>query len=210
MRSKATACRAGAAIGCLIILVGGCDGGDDDSHSGDSTADTGPPDVKCPDDLPQFTASPDGGIEADEVTHHSLRVRLISANENPPRKGVDNTWTIQLMDREGAPLDDVEIAAACTRMPPPHTHGTPPLGKDGGPGVIPLVKPGQFQLSFLNFIMDGVWQVQLVTNRTGAGSDAGDTDASVEPATQEFTYCDKMHRHPGSELSVFHVCVLRK
>ena len=80
MRNKATACRAGAAIGCFIILMGGCDGGDDDTHPGGTTADVGPPDVKCPDDLPPFTASPDCGIEADDVKHHSLRVRLISAN----------------------------------------------------------------------------------------------------------------------------------
>jgi hypothetical protein len=172
--------------------------------------DASPPDVKCPDNLPPFTASPDGGIEADEIKHHSLRVRLISANQDPPIKSVDNTWTIQFMDRDGAPLDDVEIAAACTRMPPPHTHGTPPLGEDGGQGVIPLEQPGQFKLAFLNFIMDGVWQVQLATNRTGAGSDAGEKDASVEAPAQEYTFCDDSHRHPASELSVFHVCVLRK
>lgn len=176
--------------------------------------DAGPPDVKCPDNLKPFKASADGGLEADEIAHDSLRVRLISATEVPPRKGVDNSWTIQFMDHDGAPLDDVEIAAACTRMPPPHTHGTPPLGVDGGPGVIALDKPGQFELAFLNFIMDGVWQVQLVTNRTGAAS-ADDMDASVEAEPEakadEYTYCDAMARnHPGTELSIFHVCVLRK
>jgi hypothetical protein len=198
-------CRAGAAIGCLIVLLAGCSKSDD--GDGEGAADASPADVKCPDTLPDFTATPESGLEADEVTHHSLRVRVTSANQIPPLKGTDNTWTIQFMDRDGAPLDDVEVAAACTRMPPPHTHGTPPLN-----GVKALDQPGQFQLGFLNFIMDGVWQVQLVTNRTGRESNgqADGGDASVEAAPQMFTYCDKMKRHPGSELSVFHVCVLAK
>lgn len=202
---RAAACRAGAAIGCVIVLLVGC-GDDDDSGGRGSTTDAGSPDVKCPDNLPTFTATPESGLEADEVTHQSLRVRVISANQIPPLKGTDNTWTIQFMDRDGAPIDDVEVAAACTRMPPPHTHGTPPLK-----GVTRLDKPGQFELGFLDFIMDGVWQIQLVTNRTGeADQNADDSDASVEAAPQEFTYCDKMRRHPGTELSIFHVCVLPK
>jgi hypothetical protein len=200
------ACRAGAAIGCVIFLVAGCGDGSDDSHSGGADSHEPPPpaDVKCPDNFPEFTATMDGGLEADQVTHESLRVRVTSANEIPPRKGAENDWTVQFMDRDAKPLDDVELVAVCTHMPPPHNHYSHQLGE-----LTPQKQPGSFAIGFLNFTMEGVWEVQLLTNRAGAANaGADDADASVEAAPQEFTFCDKPKKHPGSELSTFRVCVL--
>jgi hypothetical protein len=198
-----TAARACASIACLIALLAACSGGSD--HSGSGVVDAGPtplPDIKCPDDIPAFTATPQSGLEA-KVTHETLRVRLTSAAPVHPTKNAVNNWTVQFMDRDGAVLGDVEIAAACAHMPPPHNHGTAPLK-----GTKPLSDPGQFELDYLNFIMRGPWQLQLAINRTGAkAGNADDSDGGAEVAPTEYTDCDTQKKHPGSEKAVFYFCV---
>jgi hypothetical protein len=184
-------------------MLAGCSGGDDDSGSGGSAVDAGPLDIKCPDDLPAFTATRDTGLEADAVTHHSLRVRVIHAAPARPERKVDSDWTIQFMDPKGDPIDDVEIASVCMRMPPPHSHFSAPLDP-----TTKLTDPGQFGLNTMHFNMRGVWEIQIVTNRNGASRDAADDmDASTEAEPEEFTYCDMGHDHPGTEMAKFHVCV---
>lgn len=211
VRKTAAACGAGAAIGCVIVLLAGCSGGDDDSHPDKADSGTsvgGLPEIKCPDNLPPFTATSDDGLEADEIAHHTLRVRVTSADPVQPKKNAENNWKIQFMDDDGAPLDGVEIAYACAFMPPPHNHGTAPLN-----GVHALEKPGHFELDYLNFTMRGPWQLQLAVNRTNEPdtNDAGDDmDASTEPAepaTPVYTDCDRSRRFPGTEKAVFHFCV---
>ena len=138
------------------------------------------------------------------VKHGTLRARLIKASPVHPTKKAVNNWTVQFMDEHGAPLEDVEVAAACAYMPV-HQHGTGPLN-----GTKMLSEPGQFELDYLNFIMRGPWEVQLVLNR--AAPAASDMDASTkhDPGAampMEFTGCDRDHRHPGTEYAVFPVCV---
>jgi hypothetical protein len=204
----ATAATLALAFSASAIAMG-CKSSGDDDDTGKNTVDSGSPpmnmDVKCPADTPVFTATPETGLEA-TVTHKTLRVRAISADPVHPTKNAENNWTIQFMDDQGAPLDGVKIDNACAFMPV-HGHGTAPLG-----GTKALPDPGQFELDFLNFIMRGPWQVELaVTPASTASGDAGsgDMDASTEPAptTREYTHCDRMRAHPGTEFAVFNFCV---
>lgn len=178
-----------------VALGNACTGDDDDDHddghgNGDQhDAGHADPDeeVRCPDDIPEFFAGPTTGIEA-IGENGEVMARLIGADRVPPRKFL-NTWTVELMDADGSPLQDVEIVKACAFMPV-HGHGLPPLK-----GIKALEEPGRFDLTQLNFTMRGPWEVQLAVS-TGDEAEGTSRGTDCDPGTS------------GNDYLAFEICVL--
>lgn len=131
-----------------------------DGHAGD---DGGLEPVPCPDTIPEFVATPSGGLE---VTGTSKRVtaKLIDADWRPPFKG-DNEWTIVFRDSDGEPLEDVEVKQAETFMPA-HNHA----GKKA-PKATQLDEPGTFLFKDVNLFMGGPWEARFDVTSPSAGGD---------------------------------------
>jgi hypothetical protein len=194
-----------AALGLCSAGIAGC--GDDDADAaaqGDTGASAEATDsglVKCPDNLPEFAATPTGGLEA-MVTHKTLKARLIAASPLHPTVGAMNNWTVQFSDTNDMPLDGLEIVESCAWMAV-HNHGNEPLK-----GHKMLSAPGQFEFDYLNLFMRGPWEFQLVVNRSKA--DAGDASTGADSGAakpMEYAGCDRYKQHPGTEYAVFNFCV---
>jgi hypothetical protein len=113
----------------------------------------------CPETTPSFAL----GMQAKGREGH-ITAALIEASNAPPLRFL-NDWTVELRDASGAPLTDARIRSARPFMP---VHG-----HDGNvqPSVRALAMPGRFAIDSLNFIMRGVWEVQLSLQAPSVGDD---------------------------------------
>lgn len=144
------------------------EGGDHDAEhdhdGGDSDHDSAVPDVDlnedtpCSADYPEFTAGM--SKPAGELT-----VKLLSISPQPPRQKVKNNWTVQVVDASGAPVSGITLANADSYMPVHRHHGK----------TLPYTNttsdPGGAQLTDIDFIMRGPWQVlfDVLKDGTKAG-----------------------------------------
>ncbi len=139
------------------------------SNSSDA-ADSGAPVSLCATDsrAQTFTA----GMEQPGASN-TFSVKLASINPNPVFKG-NNAWTIQVVDKSGAPVTGASITVK--PFMPDHGHGS---------SIIPQVTagsdPGSYDISLLNLFMPGIWTVTIVVTTGTAPSTV--TDQSV------FTFC---------------------
>jgi hypothetical protein len=91
-----------------------------------------------------------------------LGAALVRAEPNPPAKH-DNTWSLEVKDPSGAPLDDAELVFAETYMPVHDHAGVPePSAEPAGPAAFRVRVP---------FMMRGPWEVRLDLRSQRAGSD---------------------------------------
>lgn len=178
-------------MAAIAAMLGSACTGDDDDHgdhghpNGDHDADAADPDVRCPDDIPELFAGETSGSETTGV-NSLVNARVIAASATPYPKKFINKWTIELTDADGAPLEDAQIVDNCAFMPV-HGHGSPSK-------VVALDEPGRFELTALNFIMRGPWEVQLAV------------DAESLPAeTARAPSC--RNAEAGKDYLVFEICV---
>jgi hypothetical protein len=175
--------------GLALALVSGC--GDSSNPGAEpDVSDAGQPELRCPDDIPEFFAGPTKGT-AGIGKHKLAKARIIEASHIPPLvMSSENAWTLELTDMDDVPLDDVAIEQACLFMTV-HQHGVSLPADD--------VKPmpgGQFELKNINFFMRGPWDVEFAVN-TPADASTG----------AELTDCDRSKLHPGVELVTLHICL---
>ena len=82
-----------------------------------------------------------------------FKALLLDMNPIPAAKG-DNSWTVQIVDKDGNNVDGATITVK-TWMPD-HGHAS---------SIIPLVTPvgsgGKYTVSRLNLFMPGIWQITL-------------------------------------------------
>ncbi|HEX3593648.1 MAG TPA: FixH family protein [Polyangiaceae bacterium] len=93
-------------------------------------------------------------------------VKLLDAQPAPPKLG-DNTWTVELDDASGMPIERAKIAFSQLMID--HGHGgakTPKLAELGG---------GRYSLSPVNFNMPGYWE-----NYLKVSTDAIDTKLTIK------------------------------
>jgi hypothetical protein len=95
-------------------------------------------------------------------------VKLLVSDPGPPVKG-NNTWTLEVDDATGAPVDGLALDAS--GYMPDHMHGTTPM-------VVTAAGSGSYTVAPVYLYMSGVWQVTV--NLVGAAIDAG-TDHAVIP-----------------------------
>ena len=171
----------------LWLAAAACSGDDAGHEHGDSGQEQPPDD--CPADLPEFRADPDDGYEV-RGARGLVSARVIDASDVPPRLNA-NDWTLLIMDADGMPLEDAEIAQACAHMPD-HTHAEPPRE------VIAGEQPGEFTLELVNLNMTGYWEVQVAVHAPSLAGDGA-----------EFTLCDEASRYPGDDMLVLRACVPR-
>jgi hypothetical protein len=150
----------------LALALAGCSQHDDDSeghdehsgHSGSSgAAGAGGGASACGAGAQTYTP----GMEVQGASG-LFKVKLVSMSAVPPANGT-NSWEIQVLDAQGAPVDGATLTAK--PFMPAHGHGsstTPTITAKGG---------GQYTVDALVFSMPGVWQTTLgVTAPQGTDS----------------------------------------
>ena len=175
----------------LALGLASC--GDDATGSG---ADAGAADggsemaLRCPDNISELFVGATTGTQATGKLEIA-KARVIDASPVPPLvKSSENTWTVQLTDMNGVPLENAAIAQACLFMPV-HQHGLP-ISAD----YVTETQAGEFQIENMYFAMRGPWEVQLAVS---SPADAG--------SGTEFTDCDRNKRHPANELIKLLICL---
>lgn len=159
--------RAGVSIAAAAIsfatFAAGC--GDDGAMDHDDDHSHGMEDaghvekVPCPASTPEFVL----GLEATGKDGH-VTARLLDADWIPPRKGT-NDWSVEFLDADGMPVEDMEITKAESFMPVHNHDGRYP------PTITALDDPGTFQLDNINLHMGGPWEVRFTVDSESAGSD---------------------------------------
>jgi hypothetical protein len=132
------------------------DAGDEtghDAHPDDTDLGEDDEPAPCTEAYPDFRP----GLSA---KGQSFTVRLLTIAPEPPRQKMDNDWTIELVDADGAALEGATIVAADSWMPV-HQHG----GRKR-PTIMPLAQSGQFKLDNIDFRMLGPWQVRVDVKTT--------------------------------------------
>jgi hypothetical protein len=113
--------------------------------------------VYCPDGTIDGTSLVSGWSATGKIA----TAKLVSSEPFPPGR-YDNDWVVELVDGDGAPIDDMMITHADTFMP---FHGHPPKN-----GSISPVSTGGFKLG-LYFQMRGYFSIRLDAHSDSVGDD---------------------------------------
>ncbi len=132
----------GAITGAALLV--GCSSDDAATNQAETMSDTEPHCAGRGDVLADLTLESAGGEE----------LSLLEYSPNPPHVG-DNSWLIQLNDRDGSALSGVAESMLVTPFMPDHGHGTPVAV-----GVVEETT-GEYRLSPINTFMPGLWQITL-------------------------------------------------
>jgi hypothetical protein len=97
-----------------------------------------------------------------------FEVKLLDSVPGPPVKG-NNTWTVEIDDASGAPLDGLTVSVS--PWMPDHGHGTQPV-------VVTTAGSGRYDLAPVYLYMSGFWQVPLVI-KSPTGATATQDEAIV-------------------------------
>jgi hypothetical protein len=164
----------------------GCKSSGDDDDSATMPDDAGSSDgtARCK-GSPQLVADLTAMGE-----NKQIQVRVVDADNLPAAKYY-NTWTVQFLDAQGKPLDDVTVDKICAYMPV-HMHGTPPTE------VTQQTDKSMFEVKDINLTMPGPWQIQFALSSPSAATGTANKFVSDR--------CDTNHMHGGSELVLFPVC----
>jgi hypothetical protein len=130
----------GLALG--VWCLSACDGSEEPSER---PADGGGNSASC-EDLPDYFA----GMEASG--EGGITVKLLDSQPAPPVPRGHHTWTIELRDAAGTPVDGATIVAHPWMEV--HQHGETP------PAVTPR-GGGRYELSPVYFRMPGPWEVRF-------------------------------------------------
>ena len=162
---------AAATLGLALLapVASGCSSTSDQSTT---TTDSG-----AVEDTPTAACATDPRAETFAVgmkqasTKGLFTIVIESADPAPPQTN-DNTWTIQLLDASGAPVDGATFTFD-TYMPDHRHHGS----------IIPAAAPGastgEYDITRLNLFMPGLWQITF----TPTASDGTTTDSVI------WTFC---------------------
>ncbi len=125
---------------------------------------------------PASSATPDDGTECSgdfdtfepgmttEALPGNLKIELSRADPSPPVVRSDNVWWLKLSDADGNRLAGAELVAS--PYMPKHQHGSAEV-------VVQEQGEGGYQLSPIELIMPGVWEIPLsVTPAGGVASEA--------------------------------------
>jgi hypothetical protein len=93
------------------------------------------------------------------------QIEIVSSNPAPPARD-DNTWSIQLRDAAGAPLDG---SVSLSLDMPDHGHLSPTT-----PTITAGAGAGAYTIDSINLFMPGVWRIQF--NVYGAADAAAPID----------------------------------
>ena len=135
---------------CLGVLCMAC--GADHDHEGHQHAGA----------HPSSAADAGAGLQGDEYlagmekasTDGHFRIALIESTPIPQDLTL-YTWTIEVRDANGQPLDGATVVAEPTM--PDHGHGTFPITTPG----VAAEEVGRFTLTDMDLFMAGVWQIEL-------------------------------------------------
>ena len=123
------------------LALGACDDGDDDSDDGEAMASA----CKDDDGVDAFTT-------ALAKTGEQYTLSIVDAEPATPERG-DNSWTIEVTDASGAPVDGVTLDAK--PWMPEHGHGTPVEE------LVTALGDGEYRIDSLNLFMRGLWVITL-------------------------------------------------
>ena len=89
-----------------------------------------------------------------------ITVELTRAEPSPPVVRRDNVWWLKLTDPDGSALTGAQIVAS--PYMPKHQHGSAEV-------VVDEQGDGEYQLSPIELIMPGVWEIPLFITPAGGG-----------------------------------------
>lgn len=150
-------CRHGAlfALASLALLGCGTKADATSSGAGGSPAES----TECTGDFDRF----EPGMTT-QATPGNITVELARADPSPPVVRRDNVWWLKLTDADGNAVSGAELVAS--PYMPKHQHGSAEV-------VVEDEGEGQYQLSPIELVMPGVWEIPLsVTPAGGAASTA--------------------------------------
>ena len=144
--------RRGAALLASALALAGC-GNNSDPPKPAASADD-----ECSGDFDDFEPGMTKLAKPDNIT-----VELAEADPSPPVVRNDNIWWLKLSDADGNALLGAEVVAS--PYMPKHQHGSAEV-------VVEEQSEGQYQLSPIELIMPGVWEIPLsITTADGATSE---------------------------------------
>jgi hypothetical protein len=125
-----------------------------DSDAGGDVAKT----AYCPPGTPIFQTGLDtpGG--------NGITAKLVAASPDPPER-FNNTWTMDFLDGDAQPIDDIEIIHAESKMP---LHAHPPKVASQ---IAKATEPSRYKVT-LYFQMAGYFVVHVDVSSARVGVDA--------------------------------------
>lgn|GEM_PF-3014184 len=132
--------RRGAALLLAALALAGCG-----TH--DAPAATGDDGEECTGEFDSF----EPGMSKLAVPGN-ITVELAEAAPSPPVVRSDNVWWLQLRDADGAAVSGAQLVAS--PYMPKHQHGSAEV-------VVEEQSEGEYQLSPIELIMPGVWEIPL-------------------------------------------------
>jgi MYXO-CTERM domain-containing protein len=146
--------RRGAALLLSALTLAGC--GSKNDAPAPATSDDG---EECTGDFDTF----EPGMSK-RALPGNITVELTEAAPSPPVVRSDNTWWLKLTDADGAAVSGAQLVAS--PYMPKHQHGSAEV-------VVEEQSEGAYQLSPIELIMPGVWEIPLSV--TPAGEAASET-----------------------------------
>ena len=134
--------RRGAALLLSALALAGCGTNDDDQAPA-----TGDDSEECTGDFDTF----EPGMSK-RALPGNITVQLTEAVPSPPVVRSDNIWWLKLSDADGAAILGAQLVAS--PYMPKHQHGSAEV-------VVDEQSEGEYQLSPIELIMPGVWEIPL-------------------------------------------------
>jgi YtkA-like len=157
-----------AALGCGPNRTAGGTGGGGGGTSTAATTGTGMASPCAKDSRATPYAV---GVQA-KATDTKLTVHFMDADPAPPDKGL-NTWTVQLLDGQGKPVNGATIVTK--PYMPDHGHASPTK-----PPFKPKGMDGSYEIDEVNLFMPGLWQITFDVSAPGGVADSAVIDFCVD------------------------------
>jgi hypothetical protein len=155
--------RCGLALLLSALSVAACRGPQPDEGSS-TNPDSEATEPSCSGDYDVFEVGMTKLTEPEEIA-----IALEAAEPSPPAVRDDNVWTLRLRDATGEPLTGAALQVS--PYMPAHQHGSAEV-------IIEELGDGGYQLSAIQLIMPGVWEMPIVV-----------TPAGGEPSEAAFRLC---------------------
>jgi hypothetical protein len=153
MRALGTRLAAWIALGGALAGCPGGGGPDAGDQDGGESDDGG---AYCP------AGSPMVHFESEAVSDNGkVTARLVDTKPAPPQRYY-NDWTVDFLDADGKPLDDMQITKVRSYMPV-HQHGVV------SQKIVKLSEPGRFEVQDIDLFMRGPWEVQFSLTSASTG-----------------------------------------
>ena len=141
------------ALASLLVALSACGDDHDSGHSSGGTSGTA--DTACARDTRKDTYA--AGLSKAGA---ALTVKILDAQPAPPAKGT-NTFTVQVLDGAGKPVDGATLAIV--PFMPDHGHGSAVV-----PEVVAVGSEGKYTVSKVYLAMAGLWELRVSVQAPGA------------------------------------------